>query len=203
MPIGRKPGEAPKQEPKPRRERKSRGRMSLEERRQLSAERAQTRGCIDTADGKVHVAKILTPDPSIFPAKLLRALQHYLDTEPRDIASAAKRGNMALEEFKAYLKTPGVKEYLEQEEAKIDEAVANMRARARILTEDHLDAATVEVLTSASTPAPQKVRMIEVGYRRFGMLKDKAEVTGAGGAPMAFQLIRMQGRKDDDDNTGN
>ena len=40
--------------------------------------------------------------------------------------------------------------------------------------------------------------MIEVGYRRFGMLKDKAEVTGANGAPLPFQLIRITGRKEDD-----
>ncbi|MGA7885243.1 MAG: hypothetical protein WCA44_05825 [Acidobacteriaceae bacterium] len=144
------------------------------------------------------MAKIVTPDPMIFPPKLRLALQYYLDTVPRDKERAAKRAGMDVDEFRKHLYSPGVIDYLRDQEALIDEKAAELRARARVLSEDRLDAATLEVLDSAATPPPQKVRMIEVGYRRFGMLKDKAEVTGANGAPLPFQLIRITGRKDDD-----
>ncbi len=193
MPNGRKPGEKPP-ETRPK-QRGSKPRMTLEERRQLKAERNQTKAATQNADGGVHVARIMPPDPSAFPPKLLRAIQYYLDIEPRDVARAAQRGNMTLDEFKAYLKTPGVKEYLKQQEDLIDVQVANMRARARILTEDHLDAITADMLDSVFTPAAVRAQVLNTGYKRFGMLKDKVEATGAGGAPIAFELIRIGGRK--------
>ena len=195
MPNGRKPGEKTPQEPKERKPR-----MTIEEKRVRSAERKVKRnpGWLPEPDGKIHVPRIMSPDPRIFPAKLILALQYYLDVHPRDPVAAAGKALMDPHEFNKHLHSPGVKEWLLAQEEKIDEKTAELRARARILTEDHLDAATVDVLESAATPPPQKVRMIEVGYRRFGMLKDKAEVTGANGAPLPFQLIRITGRKEDD-----
>ncbi len=197
MPNGRKPGQVGPQ-PEPRRDQP---RKTLEDRsaaRRLRRAKQgkpvnQPRPLID-----IHVAKIVTPDPMIFPPKLRLALQYYLDTVPRDKERAAKRAGMDVDEFRKHLYSPGVIDYLRDQEALIDEKAAELRARARVLSEDRLDAATLEVLDSAATPPPQKVRMIEVGYRRFGMLKDKAEVTGANGAPLPFQLIRITGRKDDD-----
>jgi hypothetical protein len=138
----------------------------------------------------------MDPDPNIFPPKLRRVLQYYLDTWPRDLDKAALRAWMRPEEFREHLKSPGVKEYLRREEEKIDEKAADRRAEARVLTEDHLDAMTVKILEDQTIPASQKVRMIEVGYRRFGMLKDKVEATGAGGAPLAFEIIRIGSKKD-------
>ena len=141
----------------------------------------------------------MDPDPNIFPPKLRLALQHYLDFDPRDPSKAAKAAKMDVEEFRKHLHSPGVREWLKKQEDLIDEKLAELRAKARILTQDHLDAATVDVLESPATPSPQKVRMIEVGYRRFGMLKDRVEATGAGGAALAFELVRIGSRKKESD----
>lgn len=207
MPNGRKPGEKPEPaKPTGRREAKGgKPRMTLEERAERRAERKAERGpgWMPEPDGGVHVPRIMTADALIFPPKLRLALQYYLDVEPRDKARAAARAGMGVGEFERHLHSPGVNEYLHKQEEMIDAKAAELRARARVLTEDHLDAATVDVLESPSTPAPQKVRMIEVGYRRFGLLKDKAEVTGANGAPLPFQLIRITGRRDDDGSDNN
>jgi hypothetical protein len=70
-----------------------------------------------------------------------------------------------------------------------------------VLSEDYLDSKTVGILDGDAPPS-SKVRMIEVGYRRFGMLKDKVEATGAGGTPLAFSLVRIQGKKDTDAEPG-
>ncbi len=199
MPNGRKPGEKPPEAPKGRREAKGgKPRMTLEERRRNRQDREAMKEGVPFQPADIHVPKIMSPDPLIFPAKLRLALQYYLDVYPRDPIPAARKASMDPLEFSKHLHSPGVREWLRAQEEKIDDKLAELRAKARILTEDHLDAATVEVLESASTPPPQKVRMIEVGYRRFGMLKDKSEVTGANGAPLPFQLIRITGRKEDD-----
>jgi hypothetical protein len=144
----------------------------------------------------------MDPDPNIFPPKLRRVLQYYLDTWPRDLDKAARAAWMLPDEFREHLKSPGVKEYLRREEEKIDEKAADRRAEARVLTEDHLDAMTVGILENPTIPPAQKVRMIEVGYRRFGMLKDRVEATGAGGAPLAFELIRIGQKKEHDGDSG-
>ncbi len=139
----------------------------------------------------VHVPQIKTPDPAIFPAKLRLVIQRYLDTEPRSYSKAAQQAGMEMSELNAYLKQQSIRDYIKAQEDLIDEKTAELRALARVLTQDHLDSETVKILESASTPVNAKVRMIEVGYRRFGMLKDKVEATGAGGAPLAFQLVRI------------
>jgi len=40
--------------------------------------------------------------------------------------------------------------------------------------------------------------MLSTAYKRFGMLKEKVENTGANGAPMAFELIRIGAKKEGD-----
>jgi hypothetical protein len=178
-------------------------RMTLEERRKRKQERRAAEAGIPappkpTRMEDVHIPKIMDPEPSIFPPRLRLTLQYYLDNEPRDPERAAKKGGMDILEFKKHLHSPGVRLWLKEQEDLIDEKMAELRAKARMLTQDHLDAATVQVLESKETPHPQKVRMIEVGYRRFGMLKDRVEATGAGGAPLAFQLVRIGSKKESD-----
>lgn len=150
-------------------------------------------------DGKVHVPKILTPDPAILPWKAQRAIEYYLDMPERDLTTcvdvAGRKAGMAPNEFRAYFNQPAVQEIIKKKADLIDQAVAERRAAARVLTEDFLDANTVSILEDKGAPANAKVRMIEVGYRRFGMLTDKVENTGKGGAPMAFELVRIGARK--------
>ena len=196
MPNGRKPGTRVGPQPEPRWEQP---RMTLEERSAARRLRRAKQGKPvnqPTPLSEIHVPKIITPDPMTFPPRLRLALQYYLDTVPRDKERAAKRAGLDVDEFRKHLCSPGVLDYLRDQEALIDEKLAELRAKARKLTEDQLDAATVDVLESAATPPPQKVRMIEVGYRRFGMLKDKVEATGANGAPLAFQLVRIGQKKE-------
>lgn len=153
-------------------------------------------------DNQVHVPRIMSPDAAIFPPKLRFALQCYLDTSPRNAERACLRAQMNLEEFKKHLHSPGVRAWLAEQEALIDEKACELRAKARILTEDCLDAATVDLLESKDTPAAVKATVVATGYKRFGMLKEKVEATGAGGAPLAFSLVRIHGRKDTDADAG-
>jgi len=153
----------------------------------------------ETIDDKVHVPRIMDPDPNIFPPKLRLALQHYLDFDPRDPSKAAKAAKMDVEEFRKHLHSPGVRTWLKNQEDAIDEKMAELRAKARMLTHDHLDAAVVDLLQSPSTPAAVKATVVTTGYRRFGMLKDRSEVTGAGGAALAFELVRIGSRKKESD----
>jgi hypothetical protein len=156
-------------------------------------------GWIPAHHEKVHVPRIMSPDPMIFPPKLRLALQYYLDTYPRDAGAASDKASMEREEFKAHLHSPGIREWLREQEDMIDEKLAELRAKARIFTEDHLDSKAAEILDSATTLPSVKVKLIEVGYRRFGMLRDKVEATGAGGAPLTFQLVRIgSGKKESD-----
>jgi hypothetical protein len=143
----------------------------------------------------VTVPQILTPNPAAFPAKLRLAIQRYLDTEPRSWSIAAKQADMSFNELIQFLKQDAIREYIQKQEEMIDEKVAELRARARVLTQDHLDAATVDMLESVTAPANAKVKMIEVGYKRFGLLREKVEATGAGGGPLVFELVRIGTRK--------
>jgi hypothetical protein len=176
--------------------------MTLEERRERRQERKAAKAAQaalpPSERPEVHVPRIMDPDPLIFPPKLRLALQFYLDTEPRDAKKASSRAHMDVEEFKKHLHSPGVREWLRKQEDLIDEKVAELRARARVLTQDHLDAAIVDLLESKTTPAAVKATVITTGCRRFGMLKDKVENTGANGAPMAFQLVRIGIKKNGD-----
>ncbi len=146
-------------------------------------------------DNKIHVPKIMNPDPLIFPAKLRLAIEYYLDTIPRDKKIAAERANMDPEEFKKHFRSPGVYQYIQEHEEKIDNAACALRAKARVLCEDYLDEKTVEFLDAPGEKATApRAKMIETGYKRFGMLIDKVESTGKGGAPLAFEVIRIGGK---------
>lgn len=153
-------------------------------------------------DGHVHVPKILTADPAILPWKVRLAIEHYVDMPGGDLTTsvdiAARHAGMAPNEFRAYFKQPAVQEIIQKKLDLLDEKLAERRAAARVLTEDFLDVNTVAILEDKEAPAAAKVRMIEVGYRRFGMLTDKVENTGKGGAPMAFQIIRLGQKKQAD-----
>jgi hypothetical protein len=150
-------------------------------------------------DSGVHVPKIMNPDPLIFPAKLRLAIEYYLDTMPRNRKIAAEKANMDPEEFDKHFRSPGVYQYIQALEAKIDEAACELRAKARVLCEDYLDRKTIEFLEAAGEKATApRAKMIETGYKRFGMLIDKVENTGKGGAPLAFQIIRLGQKKSPD-----
>jgi hypothetical protein len=143
-------------------------------------------------DGGVHVARIMTPDPIIFPPKLRLVIEHYLDIWPRDKKAAALKGGMEPAEFERHFHSPGVFQYIQKQEEAIDEAKAQLRAKARVLTEDHLDAALVGILAeNAEGTTSARVKAVEVGYKRFGMLIEKKELTGGKGAPLAFELVRL------------
>ena len=154
------------------------------------------------------VARVQNPDPLILPAKVQRAIEYWLDMPVRDytktVEKAAALADIDIDILRRYWKQPPVREIIDKKLEQIDLAAAEMRARARVLTEDHLDAATLDILQAelVAVGAHAKVKMIEVGYRRFGMLRDKVEATGAGGAPLAFQIVRI-GQKKEDDGTGN
>lgn len=152
-------------------------------------------------DGKVHVPKILTPDPAILPWKAQRAIEYYLDMPERDLTTcvdvAGRKAGMAPNEFRAYFNQPAVQEIIKKKADLIDQAVAERRAAARVLTEDFIDAQTVALLDAPGEKATSaRVRMLEIAYKRFGMLIEKHENSGAGGAPMAFQIIRLGQKKE-------
>lgn len=135
-------------------------------------------------------------EQGVFSAKLQYAIEHYIDT--RDPDRAAALAGMDPAEFRRLMKHSDVKAEIKKKLDFIDIAMAEVRAKARILTADKLDASLVEVLDGVKVPANAKVRAIEVGYKRHGMLVEKSEVSGAGGAPLAFELVRIGGRKSDE-----
>jgi len=119
-----------------------------------------------------------------------------------DDAATEERVRGEAAEAAAGMRTPTVVANMEVKNViqleQIEQAKAEIRARARGLTEDLLDSHTVALLDSKETPAAVKATLLGTAYKRFGMLKEKVENTGANGAPMAFQLIRLSGKKESD-----
>lgn len=209
MPNGRKPGESPKKEPRPTRSGKPR--LTPEQRKQTTptceertARKAKREAILaerQVVRESCPVERIAAPDLLLLPAKVQLAVEYWLDMPGRDLKKtldrACEKVSLDPNVLRWYLKQENVRAIVDAKLEKMELAMAARRAEARVLSEDYLDAHTVKVLEDKATPSPQQVRMIEVGYKRFGMLKDKVEATGAGGAPLAFELVRIGVRKKD------
>ena len=208
MPNGRKPGESPKREPRPTRSGKPRltpeqrkPAPTTEERTARKAKREAILAERQVVRESCPVERIAAPDLLLLPAKVQLAIEYWLDMPGRDLKKtldrACEKVSLDPNVLRWYLKQENVRAIVDAKLEKMELAMAARRAEARVLSEDYLDAHTVKVLEDKATPSPQQVRMIEVGYKRFGMLKDKVEATGAGGAPLAFELVRIGVRKKD------
>lgn len=143
---------------------------------------------------KPQPAPIKRNPPRLLPAKIQYAIEFYLDT--RDIGKAALAANMDPAEFAKAMETDQVKAEIDRKLDFIDQAAAELRAKARILTADKLDATLVDVLNTKSKNLSPKVKALELGYKRHGLLKEKVEHSGENGGPVTFQLVRIGSRSD-------
>lgn len=161
-------------------------RMTLEERRKLRAERLAKKNAalppdqrehpqMPQPDGQIHVPKIMSPDPLIFPPKLRLTLQHYLNTDPRDATKAATLAGMDPAEFRKHLKSPGVYQWLQKQEDLIERETAREIAKARMLNVQFLDQYLVTAVKVAAKLGDSKP--IELGYDRVGIRRDKNFMT--------------------------
>lgn len=131
----------------------------------------------------------------ILPAKVARAIEHYIDS--RDPDKAAMLASMDPVEFRRWMRKRVVRDKINHKIELVDQACAELRARARVLTVDKLDATLLEILDAkGKNSSYPKVKALELGYKRHGALQEKMEHSGKDGAPLAFQLVRI-GRKDD------
>lgn len=141
----------------------------------------------------MHVTPLVSKD-GVFSAQLQFAIEHYVDC--RDQARAALLARMEPGDFIRAMRRRDVKAEIQRKVDMIDQANAILRAAARNLTTDKLDSTLVEILDSKKAPSNVKVRAVEVGYKRYGMLKEKHEHSGADGAPLAFELVRIGAKKE-------
>lgn len=128
----------------------------------------------------------------ILPAKVARAIEHYIDS--RDPDKAAMLASMDPVEFRRWMRKRVVRDKINHKIELVDQACAELRARARVLTVDKLDSVIVGILDGKDKRAALKAA--ELGYKRHGALQEKMEHSGKDGAPLTFQLVRI-GRKDD------
>jgi len=210
MPNGRKPGEAAPRRltplGKPRRtraeinaakEQKLQDDQATEER--VTAEAARAAAGMPTP---TVVANMIVNSALHLPAKVQLAIECWLDLPARDhtvtVTKVARVVGLKPAILAGYWRKPSVRAIIDAKLEQIEQAKAEIRARARGLTEDLLDSHTVALLDSTETPAAVKATMLSTAYKRFGMLKEKVENTGANGAPMAFELIRIGAKKEGD-----
>lgn len=123
------------------------------------------------------------------------AIEHYVDT--RDPDRAAQLARMEPKEFRRFMKHEDVAALIQKKVDLVDIANAQVRAQARVLTVDKLDASLVEVLTKfkGAKTLRERVKAIEIGYKRHGALREKMEHSGEGGGPLVFELVRLGGKK--------
>jgi hypothetical protein len=210
MPNGRKPGEAAPRgftsTGKPRTTRAERQAAKEQKRLDDAATEERVRGeAAEAAAGMrtpTVVANMEVKNVIHLPSKVQLAIECWLDLPARDhtktVTKVAEMVGLDAEILRGYWRKPSVREIIDAKLEQIEQAKAEIRARARGLTEDLLDSHTVALLDSKETPAAVKATLLGTAYKRFGMLKEKVENTGANGAPMAFQLIRLSGKKESD-----
>jgi len=210
MPNGRKPGEAAPRgftsTGKPRTTRAERQAAKEQKRLDDAATEERVRGeAAEAAAGMrtpTVVANMEVKNVIHLPSKVQLAIECWLDLPARDhtktVTKVAEMVGLDAEILRGYWRKPSVREIIDAKLEQIEQAKAEIRARARGLTEDLLDSHTVALLDSKKTPAAVKATLLGTAYKRFGMLKEKVENTGANGAPMAFQLIRLSGKKESD-----
>ena len=210
MPNGRKPGEAAPRgftsTGKPRTTRAERQAAKEQKRLDDAATEERVRGeAAEAAAGMrtpTVVANMEVKNVIHLPSKVQLAIECWLDLPARDhtktVTKVAEMVGLDAEILRGYWRKPSVREIIDAKLEQIEQAKAEIRARARGLTEDLLDSHTVVLLDSKETPAAVKATLLGTAYKRFGMLKEKVENTGANGAPMAFQLIRLSGKKESD-----
>ena len=210
MPNGRKPGEAAPRgftsTGKPRTTRAERQAAKEQKRLDDAATEERVRGeAAEAAAGMrtpTVVANMEVKNVIHLPSKVQLAIECWLDLPSRDhtktVTKVAEMVGLYAEILRGYWRKPSVREIIDAKLEQIEQAKAEIRARARGLTEDLLDSHTVALLDSKETPAAVKATLLGTAYKRFGMLKEKVENTGANGAPMAFQLIRLSGKKESD-----
>ena len=218
MPNGRKPGEAPPRRltplGKPRRTRAEINAAKEQKRRddQATEERVRAEAAEASAGMRTPtvVANIIEVKNIInLPSKVQLAIECWLDLPARDhtktVTKVAEMVGLDPEILRGYWRKPGVRAIIDAKLDQVEMAKAEIRARARGLTEDLLDSHTVALLDSKDTPPAVKATMLGTAYKRFGMLKEKVENTGANGAPIAFELVRIGAKNtggDDADNSG-
>ena len=212
MPNGRKPGEAP---PAPRgftstgKPRTTRAeRQAAKERKRLEDAateeriRAEAAKAAEDMPTPIVVPNMVVKNAMNLPAKVQLAIECWLDLPTRDhtktVTKVAEMVGLEPSFLLGYWRKPSVRAIIDERLDQIERARAEIRARARGLTEDLLDSHTVALLDSPGTPPAVKATMLNTAYKRFGMLKEKVENTGANGAPMAFQLVRLGGKKESD-----
>lgn len=126
--------------------------------------------------------------------KILRAIEHFLDS--RDLEKAGPLAGFKPGEIAEIWKRPEVEAEVNRRVDIEDQAYAEIRGRARKLSVDQLDTKLIEILDGkAESTVTARVRALEIGYKRFGALIEKRENTGAGGEPMAFQIVRVGQKK--------
>ena len=164
-------------------------RMTLEERRERRKERnAQKNAKLppeqrepdrmpQRGEGEVHVPRIMTPNPIVFPPKLKLAIEHYVNISPRDYKKAAELAGMDPAEFQEHLRrSPGVVLYVDDLEKKIDTAFAESVGKARALHAAFLDENLVVAVKAGA--ADGDTDALELGYDRIGLRRDKNFMTG-------------------------
>lgn len=183
-------------------------RMSLEERRQRRAERksAKTTPKVDAtdfiaarapSDGKAHVPKLLTADPSIFPAKLKLAIEVYvtqdLSRKDKAMSTSAQRAGLDPKELRAYFRQAAVREIIQKKLDRIDAAMATEIAKARVLGITFLDSQLVTAVKVAAKAGDSKP--IELGYDRVGIRRDKnfmtAEQANPQTRPQTYRVLEQ------------
>jgi hypothetical protein len=133
----------------------------------------------------------------ILPAKVARAIEHFVDT--RDADKAAMLANLEPDVFRRWMRKRAVRNQINHKIDLVDQACAELRARARVLTVDKLDSSLVDILDSKDKKATfgARIKAIELGYKRHGALTEKMEHSGKDGAPLTFQLVRIGAKKDE------
>lgn len=120
-----------------------------------------------------------------------RFITYFSSTE--DLARAAIMTGLTFTKAKALYRTKEIREEIDRRLDKIHEEQAILFAKAAVLSEHKLDAALLECVDAGVGII--RVRAVELGYKKMGLLKDKVEHSGADGGPVVFTYERI-GKKE-------
>jgi hypothetical protein len=129
------------------------------------------------------------PNELPFPGTTNRFIAYYTDTE--DLARAAIQAGLSYAKARKLYRDKAVRAEIDRRLDKLHNTQAVLIAKARLLTEDRLDACLVKSLKTEKGMV--LVRSVELGYKKMGLLRDKVEHTGEGGGPVVFTLKRIAG----------
>lgn len=113
----------------------------------------------------------------------------------RNIDHAAKACHITTSQAKRLYRRPAVRAEIDKQLDVHLKTRADIAAQAMYLTEARLDSALVGVMENPESPARDVVRAVEVGYKKFGLLKEKVEHTGENGGAMVFTIDRIVPKK--------